>query len=102
MPDSPNRKRHSTGVPGLNQGAMWSLTLITAVVLLGVSMVMFWTGGGPLYVPTTMAVLSLPTGFLAGYCFRQRVINSGRLARLGVFQLREDFEAQGEAEPPSG
>ena len=38
-------------------------------------------------------VMALTMAFLGGYLYRQRVLESGRLARLKMFRLQEDRDA---------
>ena len=96
---SDRHKPHLTGLPGYHQGASWKVHACVSGVLMAGGLLLLWYGA--LIGATVTVLLSLPAAFLAGYCFRQQVLNTSRPARLGVFQLLEDLRGGGDPHGPT-
>lgn len=78
-----------SALPGWSQGATWRVDALLALGLLAVGLALMWTGA--LAGATIISVLVPPLSFLAGYCYRQHVVNRSRLPRLRALWLLEDL-----------
>jgi len=77
-------------MPGWNQGASWRVLILLAVGLGAAAITMIWTGNH--FGSSVLTVLLVPLSFLAGYCYRQAVLNRGELPRLRALWLLEDSD----------
>ena len=94
-------RRYLTGSAGTHSARRWRSLLVMASYVAVVAILALIIGLK--FLPSMLVPFVVPLAFLSGYCYRQAVLDSGRLPRFQWLWLKDDpLLRQLDDDPPPG